>query len=63
MIELIPGVTKEDYSDYVLYFIESLTEELKQEIRNRLVSSLSWRRSSSIRKKDLFLQGYGKRVY
>ncbi|GLG90653.1 DUF1837 domain-containing protein [Drancourtella massiliensis] len=38
MIELIPGVTKEDYSDYVLYFIESLTEELKQEIRNRLVA-------------------------
>lgn len=38
MIELIPGVTKEDYSDYVLYFIESLSEELKQEIRNRLVA-------------------------
>ena len=31
---LIPGVVKEDYSDYVLYFVENLSDELKQEIRN-----------------------------
>lgn len=37
-MELIPGITKEDYSDYVLYFIENLSEELKSEIRNRLVA-------------------------
>ena len=37
-MELIPGVTKEDYSDYVLYFIESLSDELKLEIRNKLVT-------------------------
>lgn len=36
-MELIPGVVKEDNSDYVLYFIESLSDELKQEIRRRLV--------------------------
>ena len=36
-MELIPGVVKEDYSDYVLYFIEALSDELKQEIRDRLV--------------------------
>lgn len=35
---MISGVTKEDHSDYVLYFIESLTDELKLEIRNRLVA-------------------------
>ncbi|MGN0831328.1 MAG: hypothetical protein ACI4NI_08555 [Candidatus Ornithospirochaeta sp.] len=33
---LIPGVTKDDHSDYVLYFIENLSDELKQEIRDRL---------------------------
>lgn len=37
-MNLIPGVVKEDYSDYVLYFVESLSDELKQEIRNRLVA-------------------------
>ena len=37
-MELIPGVSKEDYSDYVLYFIEYLSDELKLEIRNRLVA-------------------------
>ncbi len=37
MMELIPGVTKEDYSDYAIYFIDTLSEELKSEIRNRLV--------------------------
>jgi hypothetical protein len=36
-MELLPGVEKEDYSDYILYFIETLSEELKQEIRSRLV--------------------------
>nr|WP_298000191.1 Hachiman antiphage defense system protein HamA [uncultured Anaerotignum sp.] len=36
-MELIAGVVKEDYSDYVLYFIEVLSAELKQEIRDRLV--------------------------
>ena len=35
---LIPGVVKEDYSDYVLYLVENLSDELKQEIRNRLVA-------------------------
>lgn len=28
---LTPGVKKEDYSDYILYFIENLSDELKQE--------------------------------
>lgn len=37
-MELLPGVTKEDYSDYVLYYIDSISEELKKEIRNRLVA-------------------------
>ncbi len=37
-MELLPGVIKEDYSDYVLYFIESFSEELKQEIRSRLAA-------------------------
>lgn len=37
-MELLPGVIKEDYSDYVLYFIENFSEELKQEIRSRLAS-------------------------
>ena len=35
---LTPGIKKEDYSDYILYFIENLSDELKQEIRNRLVA-------------------------
>lgn len=35
---LIQGVTKEENSDYVLYFIENLSDELKEEIRNRLVA-------------------------
>ena len=35
-MELLPGVIKEDYSDYVLYFIETFSEIFKQEIRNRL---------------------------
>ena len=38
IMELIPGVTKEDYSDYVLYYIENFSDELKSEIRSRLVS-------------------------
>ncbi len=37
-MELLSGVTKEDYSDYILYFIETLSDELKEEIRNRLVA-------------------------
>ena len=37
-MELLPGVTKEDYSDYILYYIDSLSDELKQEIRSRLVA-------------------------
>lgn len=31
-MNLISGVLKEDYSDYVLYFVESLSDELKQEM-------------------------------
>lgn len=38
IMELIPGVIKEDFSDYVLYFIETFSEEFKQEIRNRLAA-------------------------
>ena len=38
---LTSGVKKEDYSDYVLYFIESLSDELKQEIRNKFLLSRS----------------------
>lgn len=37
-MNLIPGVVKEAYSDYVLYFVENLSDELKQEIRNRLAA-------------------------
>lgn len=37
-MELIPGVKKEDYSEYVLYHIESLSAELKEEIRKHLVA-------------------------
>ena len=37
-MNLIPGVVKEAHSDYVLYFVENLSDELKQEIRNRLVA-------------------------
>ena len=37
-MELISGITKEDFSDYIIYFIEDLSDELKQEIRNRLVA-------------------------
>lgn len=37
-LELIPSISKEDHSDYALYYIESLSEELKQEIRTRLVA-------------------------
>ncbi len=37
-MELISGVIKEDYSDYILYFIEDLSNEFKQEIRNKLVA-------------------------
>lgn len=33
-MELIPGVSKENYSDHVLYFIEDLSDELKME-KNR----------------------------
>lgn len=37
-MNLISGVLKEDYSDYVLYFIEKLSDELKQEIRDKLAA-------------------------
>lgn len=37
-MELIAGVTKEDHTDYVLYYIENLSDEFKQEIRDRLVA-------------------------
>ena len=36
-MNLIPGVEKEDYTDYILYYINDLSLELKTEIRNRLV--------------------------
>lgn len=35
---LIPGINKEDHDNYVLYFIENISDELKQEIRNRLAT-------------------------
>ena len=37
-MNLIPGVVKEDCSDYALYFVVNLSDELKQVIRDRLVS-------------------------
>ena len=37
-MELINGITKIDSSDYSLYFIETISDELKQEIRSRLVA-------------------------
>ena len=62
-MELLSGVTKEDYSDYILYFIETLSDELKEEIRNRLVAICYGHRSSSVNKKNLFLQSYGRRIH
>lgn len=39
-MKLISGITKEDCSDFIIYFIEDeeFSDELKQEIRNRLVN-------------------------
>lgn len=37
-MNLIEGITKEDHSDYVIYVVECITDELKNEIRNRLSS-------------------------
>lgn len=37
-MELIQGITKLDKTDYVLYYIDFISEELKREIRNRLVA-------------------------
>ena len=37
-MELVSGVVKEDYSDYILYFLETLSDVLKKEIRSRLVA-------------------------
>ena len=37
-MNFISGVIKDAYPDYVLYFVENLSEEMKQEIRNRLVA-------------------------
>lgn len=35
---LIPGIIKDDHSDYVLYYIEELSNDFKEEIRKRLVA-------------------------
>ena len=35
---LIPGINKEDHDNYVLYLYENISDELKQEIRNRLAT-------------------------
>ena len=39
-MKLISGITKEDCSDFIIYFIEDeeFSDELKQEIRNILVN-------------------------
>ena len=37
-MNLISGIIKEEHSGSVLYFIEGLSDKLKQEIRNRLVA-------------------------
>lgn len=37
-MELIQGITKLDMTDYVLYYIDSISEEFKKEIRSRLVA-------------------------
>ena len=37
-MELMPGIIKESSSNYALYFIDDLSDELKTEIRNRLVA-------------------------
>lgn len=37
-MKLISGITKDEYPNYALYFIEGLTDELKLEIRKRLVA-------------------------
>ena len=37
-MELIRGVVKEDYSKYIVYFIEDLSDELKLEICSRLAA-------------------------
>ncbi len=35
--EIIPGIIKEESQNYVLYYIEALSDSLKNEIRNRLI--------------------------
>lgn len=37
-MELMHGLLKEEHTNYVVYYIEYLSDELKQEIRSRLVS-------------------------
>lgn len=37
-MELIKGITKIDGSDFSIYYIETISDELKQEIRSRLVA-------------------------
>lgn len=37
-MDLINGVKKEENPNYVLYFVKNLSDELKEEIRNRLVA-------------------------
>ena len=37
-MELIQGITKLDRTDYVLYYIDYISEEFKREIRSRLVA-------------------------
>lgn len=36
-VEILPGVVKDENQDYVLYYIETLSDSLKNEIRNRLI--------------------------
>ena len=36
MLELLPGVMKDERPECVIYFIEAFSEKLKQEVRNRL---------------------------
>ena len=37
-MELVKGITKVEHTEYALYYIESLSDEFKNEIRERLVS-------------------------
>ena len=41
-MELIPGVTKEDYSDYVLYYIENFSRLIWKQAVHQEPTNFQW---------------------